>query len=290
MEAGADYRQGPRVADIDISPSGATVSMAGPGGMNRERAQVVILACGFGSRLLRSVGLLDGRRRDYLVGAQADVLVDGLEETEVYLGERIAPGSFGWLVPLSDSRALVGLISRQRLNGHVGRFLATLRMDGKVEQVVRRPRRWGIPLKPLTRTYGDRVIAVGDAAGLVKPTTGGGIYYALLSGEVAAEAVDEAFIGGDFSAGKLKNYQKRWKALFGREVSVGYYARTLYEALGDERIESLLSVFSSCGVQEELINSGEFSFDWHSKVILKALGHRRLGSLIRSFGPVATPF
>ena len=290
MEAGADYQLGHRVSDIQVSASGVTVATTGDGGRRRHRAEVVVIASGFGSPLLKMVGLRNGRGRDDMMGAQAEVSVSGLEDTEVYLGEHIAPGSFGWLVPLSHPRALVGLVSRRRLNGHMGEFLAGLRRDGKVGDIIKEPRRWGIPLRPLPRTYGDRVLVVGDAAGLVKPTTGGGIYYALRSGELAAEAVNEALIAGDLSGQQLKRYQRGWKALFGRELSIGYYARTLYEALEDRQIERLLSTFRSRGVQEDLINSREFSFDWHSRVILKAVRHRYLGAVIKSFGPIVGSF
>ena len=288
MEAGADYQLGPRVADIEVTPSGVAVSTSGDGG--RYRAEVVIIASGFGSRLLDTVGLRNGRGGDFMTGAQAEVSIRGLEGTEVYLGEHIAPGSFGWVVPLSDRSALVGLVSRRELNGHMGRFIAGLRSEGKVQDVIKEPRQWGIPLRPLPKTYGERVLVVGDAAGLVKPTTGGGIYYAILSGEISAEVVNEAFVAGDFSGRQLRHYEKRWKTLIGRELSVGYYARAMYEALGDRQIERLLSTLSAPQVQDELVNSHEFSFDWHSGVILKAVLHRYMGGVIRSFGPVVTPF
>ena len=52
-----------------------------------------------------------------------------------------------------------------------------------------------------------------------------------------------------------KRYQSRWKGVMGRELSIGYYARMLYEALGDRRLEYLLSASSEWGIQDELINS-----------------------------------
>ena len=48
-----------------------------------------------------------------------------------------------------------------------------------------------LPLGPVAKTW-PRLLAVGDAAGLVKPTTGGGIYYSLISGQIAADVLDEA--------------------------------------------------------------------------------------------------
>ena len=119
-------------------------------------------------------------------------------------------------------------------------LLSSLRRAGRVRSVLKEPRRWGIPIKPLAKTYGDRVLVVGDAAGFVKPTTGGGIYYALLSGEAAAEAAHGAIAAGDYSARRMKLFEDSWRDTFGRELRIGYYARRMYEALGDSQIERLL--------------------------------------------------
>ena len=156
-------------------------------------------------------------------------------------------------------------------------------------EIVKQTKRWGIPLKPLARTYANRVLVAGDAAGMAKPTTGGGIYYALLSGELAAETAGEALAADDLSARQLRAYEKRWKALFGKEMRVGYMARMLFESLGDSQLDRLLDTLVSCESRDGII-SGEFSFDWHSKLILRAINHRDLGGLIRSFGPAVVPF
>ena len=69
-------------------------------------------------------------------------------------------------------------------------------------------------------------------------------------------------------------------------MQVGYYTRALYEAIDDDQVERLVSL--SCGVQDELVNARDFSFDWHSKVLLKAVRHKDLPPLIRSFGPLVS--
>lgn len=288
-EAGAEFDLGRRVTSIEVAGDGVTVLASGAGGHTSHRARLLIIASGFGSPLLGMVGLRDHGNQPHMVGSQAEVIANDLQDTEVYLGQAIAPGSFGWLVPVAGSRALVGLVSRQELNGHMDRFISTLQQDGKVGEIFKQPKRWGIPLKPLARTYGDRVLVAGDAAGMAKPTTGGGIYYALLSGELAAETAAEALAAGDLSARQLRAYEKRWKALFGKEMRVGYMARMLFESLGDSQLDRLLDALVSCESRDGII-SGEFSFDWHSKLILRAINHRDLGGLIRSFGPAVVPF
>lgn len=289
-EAGAVYMLGENVVDIQRSGTGVAVHTTARTGTRRYEASVIAIATGFASPLLRMVGLEDRAGADYMVGCQAEVVADNLEDTQVYLGSAIAPGSFGWLVPLSGSKAFVGLVSRRKLNGHMRGFLAALQEQGKVSSVIRQPRRWGIPIKPQPRTFGDRFIVVGDAAGLVKPTTGGGIYYALLSGEMAADTLHGAFMADDFSARGLEGYEARWKAVFGRELRVGYYARRLYEALSDSQIERLLRSFFRDDVHQEFMSATEFSFDWHSGIILKAIAHQNLGGFLRSVGPVVAPF
>jgi geranylgeranyl reductase family protein len=290
MDAGAEFRLGARVTCVDVGPNDVAVTMTNESGRtDRARARLVVVAAGFGSPVLDMVGLGKGRGRSFMSSAQAQVQVNGLEDTEVYLGDRFSPGSFGWLVPLSGSMALAGIMSQQKLNGHMDGLLQHLRKTGKVRSVVQQPRRWAIPLRPISRTFGDRVLAVGDAAGFAKPTTGGGIYYALRSGKLAAEIAHLGLSNGDLSSRAMRVYQTRWRSLFGRELTVGYYARKLYEALGDGQIDRLLRASADSGLQDELVNSSEFAFDWHSRLILKVLRPVYLGSVIRSFGPVVRP-
>ena len=104
---------------------------------------------------------------------------------------------------------------------------------------------------------------------------------------MAAETAHDAFTRGDLSAHRLKDYQRRWKAVFGKELRTGYYARVLFEALGDRQIERLLELCFDA--QEDLIGTREFSFDWHSKVILKALSRGDFTKLFTSVGPAVVP-
>ncbi len=146
---------------------------------------------------------------------------------------------------------------------------------------------WGeIPLRPLLRTFHDRLLVVGDAAGQVKPTTGGGIYYSLLAGEIAVQTLDEALAAGDLSAAKLSQYQRRWKDLLSRELEVGYSARRLFEFLNDRQISSLVEQASANGFRADLVNSTDVSFDWHSRMIAKIMGHPMLGGALRLINPL----
>jgi flavin-dependent dehydrogenase len=133
----------------------------------------------------------------------------------------------------------------------------------------------------LTRSYGDRLLIIGDAAGQVKPTTGGGIYFGHLGARIAAEVLDEALSSDDLTADQLSRYQKKWRAKMGKELSRGYGARWAYAKLSDRQIEGIFNILNSDGMTEALLNSGNFSFDWHSKLVLTVLGRTSAYPLLK---------
>ncbi len=289
-EAGASFRLGERITGVLRTENGIRITTKSEAAESIYEARALVVATGFNSPLLHMVGLYRDPGQAYMVGCQAVVDASDLSQTEVYVGDSIAPGSFGWLVPMVDNRALVGVVSREKLNGHLNHFIDNLKDSGKINGVIKEPERWGIPIQPLRKTYADRIVVAGDAAGLVKPTTGGGIYYAILSGEIAASALHEALAADDFSELQLSAYEVEWKRLIGRELRVGFYARRLFESIGDSNRERLINQFLSTKVQRELLASKNFSFDWHSSVINSIMKHSELGQAIRSLGPIVTPF
>lgn len=290
MSAGVSYHLGHRVSGVEMHDTDVQVRVRTSTTSTNFSARMLILSSGFGSPLLRMVGLRDGKDSDFMMGTQTEVEIENVSDTEVYVGNHIAPEAFGWVVPLDESRAHVGLMSRRPLNGHLENFLTLLKSRGKIREEISTPRRWGIPLKPIPRTYADRTLVAGDAAGFAKPTTGGGIYYAMLSGQIAAAATLRAFEAGDFSASQLKTYQDDWKEVFGHELRVGYYARMLFESMNNSQLERIMELFLSPEVQRDTVLSSDFSFDWHSKTILKTVRHQDLGPLITSFGSLVAPF
>ncbi len=68
---------------------------------------------------------------------------------------------------------------------------------------------------PLKNFVGNRVLLLGDAAGFVNPLNGEGIHYAMYSGDIAAETLEDAFKVRDFSRQYLALYQKRCMKAFG---------------------------------------------------------------------------
>ena len=289
-DAGAELRLGSRVEGIEKSERGmSALARDGAGKRRRVEGRLVLVAGGFGHALSEMAGIESPRVGEYLMGCQVEVQTDDLRHTEVFVGERIAPTAFGWLAPVSPSSALLGVVSRSGARRGLERLAGDLEARGRAAFRLGEVRRWGIPIKPLRKTYADRAMALGDAAGFVKPTTGGGIYYAMVSGELAARAALDAMSEGDLSARSLSRYQKAWKREFGDELRIGYYARTLFETMSDRQLDLLMEAFLSPEVQDSVVNAPDFSFDRHSRTILRAVRDRRVGKLMRGFGPSVAP-
>ena len=279
-EAGADYLLGNRVIRLEQHKDKVSVITDG----DVLEARSLVLAAGFGSQLNRQLGL--GEPSDYVVGAQALVKTENVKEVEVYLGRDVAPGFFAWLVPTKPGYALAGLLVRKNGLECFNRFVSSRKSQGKVTEVVDKPICWGIPLRPLPKTYSDRVLVVGDAAGQVKPTTGGGIFYSLLASEIASDALNRALEKDELSAARLRVYQKEWKTLLSKELEVGYSARRVFEYLGDGHISSLINQANNNGFLSELSDCPDVSFDWHSSMIGKVMGHPTLGIVLRLANPL----
>ena len=132
---------------------------------------------------------------------------------DVYYQGELSPDFYAWIFPHGKT-ASIGTGSAQKgfgLRGAVGALRRTAGLDG-----MRTVRREGapIPLRPMRRWDNGRdVVLAGDAAGVVAPASGEGIYYAMLGGRLAAEAVVKLHATGDVRS--LKHARARFMKAHG---------------------------------------------------------------------------
>jgi len=268
QQAGAGYRFNSKVTGAAVNRDCTTVTVADG---DKIQARAIVVAGGFAPGLNKKLGL--GEYNDYAAGAQADVSAPGLNEVEVYFGN-MAPGFFAWLVPTTKDKARAGLLARAEAVPLFKKWLKPLEEQGKIKSADVQIHYGGVPLKPPTRTYAERMVAVGDAAGQVKPTTGGGIYYGLIGAEIAADVLHRALEDNDLSAKRLAGYEKAWRRKLGRELRTGYWARKFFERLNEGQIDQLFKMIKSGGIDEALLKAKDISFDWHSKTIKSLLKYK----------------
>jgi geranylgeranyl reductase family protein len=266
---GVDYRCDCRVSDISIENDRAVVTVGNNGSRETFDTRAVILASGRGAGLLSRLGF--GEKWSSVIGAQAEVETDGISEIEIYIDRDISPGFFSWIVPVAADRAFVGLLAGTRAGPRLENFLAGPCCRSRIKQRLSGVQQKVIPLRPLSRTYSDRILVIGDAAGHVKPTTGGGIYFGHIGAEIAARILDEALRRDDLTAARLSRYQQEWRAKLGWEMRLGAWARRSFARLSNGQIEQTLDVLDTLGLASALVNSPLFSFDWHGRVISAGL-------------------
>ncbi|MFH1647941.1 MAG: NAD(P)/FAD-dependent oxidoreductase [Chloroflexota bacterium] len=284
QRAGAEYRFDSPVTAVTIEKDRAVVAVSPRGKETKVPARAVVVAAGFAPWLLERLGL--GPFRDHTVGAQVEVAAPDITEVEVHFGD-VAPGFFAWIVPAAPPMARVGLLSREKPGRYLKEWLKTLAAAGKIASPEAPMAHGAVPLRPLSRTSGQRLLAVGDAAGQVKPTSGGGIYYGLLAADMAAATLHRALEDNDLSARRLAGYERAWRKKLGRELRVGYWARKLYERLNDRQIDRLFEIVMAGGIDEAILKAEDISFDWHSRTILRLLKYRLVS---RALDVVRLPF
>jgi digeranylgeranylglycerophospholipid reductase len=285
QKAGAEYSLGSRVTDIAITRDIVKLGAIKDDYKMDVNARCLVTANGFETKLI--TGLDIPRNEDFVIGVQAEVEIQEVDEIEVYLGQRVAPGFFAWLVPTSDKTGLAGLLSRKNAKAYLKEMLSTMAVQGRIKSNKVEITSRIIPLQPIRKTYGKRIVIIGSAAGQVKPLTGGGIYYGMLCADIAADTLHSALLKDDLSARNLASYENEWKRQLGDEIKTSLRARKLFERMSDKQIDKVFKIAETSGILKSLLEMEEVSFDWHSHTVKKLMREKILTG-IRQF--IKVPF
>ena len=276
VSAGAVLSLESRADEIAVVPGGVRVTVRTNGhGTVRHSAAMAVIASGVECGLQKKAGL--SYPRHFLRGAQAEVPLSGRDPTTIFFGRDVAPGAFAWSVPAGD-KARVGLLTKDDPKAYLRKLLAANFPPASVDHGQTRIRTKVVAQGLLARTTGERILSVGEAAGQIKTTTGGGISYGLLCADLAAEAIRECFDKSSFGAATLAGYEARWRSAIQKEILVGHYTRRMCSRLSDGQVESLFHLAKTDGIIPIIRETADF--DWHSGMILALL--RRL-SFMRFF-------
>lgn len=195
---------------------------------------------------------------------------------DIYYRASLSPDFYGWIFPHGDTTS-VGTGSARKgfsLRGAVAALREAAGLKGA--ETIRREGA-PIPLKPLKRWDNGRdVVLAGDACGVVAPASGEGIYYAMLGGRLAGEAVDRYLATG--SARELAMARKRFMKVHGRVFWVlGIMQYFWYQ--NDKRRERFVTICKDRDVQKltwdaymnkELVRAKPVA---HVRIFFKDLAH-----------------
>jgi len=266
---GAEVRRGVRAAHIAIDDAGVSITL---GDGTRVRSRAAVLAYGARYTFQRQLGL--GVPAVFLQSAQLELACDCPGDVELHFGSTIAPKGFAWSVPvLRGNRWMVraGVMCGERASEFFAQHLRRIAPRWGVPVDVPPPRRRMLPLSSLARTYTDRLLVVGDAAGLVKSTTGGGIFYSIVSGSIAAEVLIEALRDNALGADRLRVYQSRWRSQLRGEFQAQLAFRLLVQKLSDAEIDRLFELAQTDGIMPIIRRTARFN--QHRNLILALFRH-----------------
>ena len=266
---GTDYSFNTKVTSIESTADRLSIRANSNNVEKVFETETAVITTGYGSYLPKNLGL--GRIGHVSIGAQAEIATNQIDEVEIYFDQQVAPGGFAWFVPTNKRKGLAGLITSHQAERYLSQFLLKLKAQDKIISVEANKNYARIPLQPLPKTYTDRLLVVGEAAGQVKSITGGGIYYGILCANIAATVLHQAFDSGDLSAAKLSTYQKQWLARLRWELTIGYWTQRLWSKLSNNHIEYLFTIAQKRHIPERMKTTEHFSFDWHSQLLLQAV-------------------
>jgi len=250
------------VNNFEISENEVKVYAKYNGKIEQYNSDVLVIASGYGSKLAKRAGF--DLSEHYIYGYQTKITNVNVDKVNVFSGGSLPKGHFGWVVPTFKNKGYCGILGKEKLQNNGLSFLSEMKrkFDFEIES---KTKVWGIPVSPVARKSTSRVLLVGDVAGQVKPTTGGGIYFAMRSADIASEVINDSLLTRDFSEEHYKSYSKKWDKIFKNELRVGFFARQFYESLDSDDIKGILN-----HIEESDLISKDINFDWHSKIVMMA--------------------
>jgi digeranylgeranylglycerophospholipid reductase len=254
-------------------------------------AKMGIDAEGVSARITKAIGLKPLDRDLTLSGLQYDLENVGIDQNyvEVHIGRNTAPCFFAWVIPLSKGRARVGLGCKGVNPKELLEEFVTRRFGDEDDL------EWGdvrsgliITGGPIDRTFSDKFLAVGDAAGQVKPTTGGGVILGGTCASIAGETAAEAVACRDCSASFLSRYENLWKDELSKDFRMMLLARRVMNRLSDRALNKLFNIVTKENLQE--LFSAEGDMDFQSGVLLRLLKKKEILGVLPSFLRALIPF
>jgi geranylgeranyl reductase family protein len=190
------------------------------------------------------------QKRKCWQGIQARVKLKNENIVEFYP----STGTFAWVVPEDNKTARIGLLAEKKANSTFKNFLKKIAGKSKIIGY-----QGGLVPKydPKQATQKGRVYLVGDAAGQVKATTGGGI----IQGLTAAEALAHSIISN-------KDYEKQWKKMLGKDLWMHLKMRNIMDRFSEKDWQRLIMM---CGKKKAKSVIEGHDRDYPSRFILKLL-------------------
>jgi len=238
IDKGAEIRYGTKYSGCRVSCEEVLISTD----QGEIRSKLIVGADGHSSKVAMSLG--SNLPREYVYGIEVDAK-HRLEHDDVMtlrIGSEFAPGFFSWEIPFGDM-VRVGLCVSAGSCSNPNEYLKKLLKASGIERENIVSKYAGkIPLGGRPRSYGDRTLLIGDAAGQIKPVSGGGLYPICKAAPILERTARESLRRNRMTSKDLFEYEKRWKKEMGRELSRGYWIRKIFTGLSDKDLDKVFNI------------------------------------------------
>ena len=244
-----------------IALDGDSIKLKRNGHIYSANAKVIIGADGPKSKLAKWVNLPPPTK--FLLGIQAIVPYEPEEANflKILFDHQIAPSFFAWVVPAESGVARVGLATdkKRKIFSYLKRLLEKINCKALNFTVGL------IPIGARKKTFADRVIVVGDAAGQTKPASGGGLYTGIVCGKIAGEVAAQCALAGETSEKALAVYDEKWRRKIGKELSIGMLVHRFLAGLSNRELNILFGLLDNQMLLDIVGNYGDI--DYPSSVV-----------------------
>lgn len=220
LQSGARFEGQTHVTAIEQTADGVLVRARQSGGSVAFAGRMAVIATGAAPKLLVQAGLLQEVPHTIVAARAYFEDIRDLQPTLRFHFNGVPLPGYGWVFPTGPASANIGIGTLRAARNGSGRSGTPADFAGFIEHPQIQPLLAGARQVGPVRSYplrtdfataptvGPRVLAVGEAAGLVNPVTGEGIDYALESGRLAADHLTAMFGRSDLSQAALQGYDR----------------------------------------------------------------------------------
>ena len=199
--------------------------------------------------------------KEYVLTYKAEYSGASVEDShsvELFFANKHARRFFGWSAPYSSDMVELGVGTSSTARRSSASAFADFINDGNVRGIVEGAERMAghasiIPLGSRKVTVKGNVMLVGDAAGQVKATTGGGIIFGAACARVAADVINAHIEHGT----ALAHYEKMWRRQYGMDLKLHAALHNYYSSMGPRSLALLIRMSKLFGAEQFFSRYGD---------------------------------
>ncbi len=261
VAAGANLHLNSRVRDFQIGEGITTITSD----VDKYSSRVLIGCDGNSSITARRLGFPELKKSDMVMSYQAEyekANVDERDIVDVILDNYKYRHFFAWTIPISEEKIRIGIATTE-ISG-IEKAKKAAFEDEYLKGVIENAKKTFefyhmIPLKYRRKTQkkfaGNYALLVGDAAGQVKSTSGGGVNFGAKCAKVAAEQSANFLLEG-----KEMEYEKKWRDTHGEVLRLHYMLHRVYRFMPNWLTEFSLGAARRMGVGGMLERHGDMDY------------------------------